>query len=342
MALHKAVLLPMGARIFHFTKNCENNVAGKDYYKILGVSKSASSAEVKKAYRKLALKYHPDRNKGDKSAEAKFKEISEAYAVLSNPEKKKQYDMFGAEGFQNKFTQEDIFRGFDVGTIFREFGMGGGQKQNAFNHIFSGMGGGGGQSYRRCGRTPFTSSSSGFNGRAQSVKGRDLIYELPVTLEELTKPTDKVVTYQSGVRREKVSVKVPAGIVAGQKLRLAGKGQPGAMGGPSGDLYVQIKVLDHPRYRREKENLYMKQKIIFSEAVLGTEIEVLTIDQKLLKLKIPPGTQNNAKLRLKGYGMPHMKGKGRGDAYVEISIEVPKKLNKKQKSLMKSLAEAGL
>ena len=313
-------------------------MAGKDYYNILEVQKSASPEEIKKAYRKLALKYHPDRNKGDKSAEARFKSISEAYAVLSDPEKKKQYDMFGAEGFQNKFSQEDIFRGFDFGSIFSEMGFGGrGSTQNIFGQMFGGMGGGGRCNYRT-GGSPF--GGSGAHG--QVIKGQDLVYELSMTLEEICTTTDKIISYQMNGRQEKVSVKVPAGIASGQKLRLSGKGQQSPMGGPPGDLYIQIRVLDHPIFARKGDDLHLKQQIKFSDAVLGTEIEVQTIDKKWLKLKIPPGTQNNAKLRAKGYGLTRMKGQGRGDAYTQISITIPKKLDNKQKSLMKSLAEAGL
>ena len=317
-------------------------MSGKDYYKILETSKSASPGEIKKAYRKLALKYHPDHNKGDKSAEAKFKEISEAYAVLSDTEKKKQYDMFGAEGFQNRFSQEDIFRGFDFGSIFSEFGVGGGgNSQNIFSQMFGGAGGPGKRQYRSSG-SPFGHSSAGFGGHSQRAKGQDLIYELPVTLEELSRTANKIISYQMDGRQEQVSVKIPAGIPAGHKLRLRGKGEPSPYGGPPGDLFIQISVLAHPVFRRVNDDLYFKQKIKFSESVLGTEIEVPTIDQKTLKLKIPPGTQDNAKFRLKGYGLSHMKGGGKGDAYAEISIEVPKKLNKKQESIVKSLKEAGL
>jgi curved DNA-binding protein len=129
---------------------------------------------------------------------------------------------------------------------------------------------------------------------------------------------------------------------SGQKLRITGKGQPGPYGGPTGDLFIQIKVLDHPVFRRERDDLYVKKEIKFSEAVLGTEIEVPTIDQKRLKLKIPPGTQPSAKFRLKGYGLPHMKDSGRGDAYAEVIVSVPKKLNRKQKAVIKSLQEEGL
>ena len=308
-------------------------MSGKDYYNILGASKSASTEEIKKAYRKLALKYHPDHNKGDKAAEAKFKDLSEAYAVLSDPEKKKQYDMFGAEGFQNRFSQEDIFKGFDFGNIFSEFGFGGGgRSQNIFSQMFGGAGGPGQRHYR----------TGGFRGQNQAMKGQDLLYELSLTLEELFETASKIISYQLDGRQETVSVKIPAGIPAGRKLRLQGKGQAGPYGGPAGDLYVKIRVLDHPVFRRENDDLYSKQIIRFSDAVLGTEIEVPTIDKKLLKLKIPPGTQNNARFRLKGYGLPHMKGQGRGDAYAEISIEVPKKINKKQKAIVESLKKEGL
>jgi len=303
---------------------------GKDYYKILGVSKSASSEEIKKAYRKLALKYHPDHNNGNNSAEAMFKDINEAYAVLRDPEKKKQYDMFGAEGFQNRFTQEDIFRGFDLGSIFREFGFGGGGRgQNPFGQMYGGMGG-------------FGQGGRCSQGHGQGTKGQNLIYELPMTLEELCQATDKTIAYQIEGRQEKVSVKVPAGIKGGQKLRLQGKGQPGMFGGPPGDLYVQIKELPHPAFRRENADLYVTREIAFSEAVLGTEIEVPTIEQKVLKLKIPPGTQDNAKFRLKGHGMPLNNGSGKGNAYLEIGIEVPKELTKEQESVMKSLNKVGL
>jgi len=174
------------------------------------------------------------------------------------------------------------------------------------------------------------------------MKGQDLLYELPLTLEELFETANKIISYQMDGRQETVSVKIPAGIPAGRKLRLRGKGQAGPYGGPAGDLYVKISVLNHPVFRRENDDLYLKQIISFSDAVLGTEIEVPTIDKKLLKLRVPPGTQNNAKFRLKSYGLPHMNGQGRGDAYAEISIEIPKKLTKKQKKVVESLKEEGL
>jgi curved DNA-binding protein len=314
-------------------------MAGKDYYNILGVSKTASADEIKKAYRKLAMKYHPDRNKGDKSAETKFKDISEAYAVLSNGEKRKQYDMFGSEGFQNRFTQEDIFRDFDFGNIFREFGFGGARGQGIFGQMFNGMG----QRNFRTGGSPYGSPFGAQGGRPQPIKGKDIVYELTLTLEEAFDKSEKVVSYHAGnSKQDKVSVKIPAGISTGKKLRLQGKGHPGLNGGPNGDLYIQIRLLEHPLFKREGDDLLLPREIKFSEAALGTEIEVPTIDKKTLKLKIPPGTQGNAKFRLNGYGMPSLNGRGRGDAYVVVNISVPKKLDKKQKALLKEIAETGI
>ncbi|MFC1883886.1 DnaJ C-terminal domain-containing protein [Thermodesulfobacteriota bacterium] len=314
-------------------------MAGKDYYKILGIEKSASPEDIKKSYRKLALKYHPDHNKDDKTAEAKFKDISEAYAVLSDTEKRKQYDVFGAEGFQNRFSQEDIFKGFDFGSIFSEFGFGNaGRGQNIFSQIFGDSAGRSSFHHRR--GNPF-GPSGGAYGRPHPVTGQDIIYELPVTLEDLLTSPSKIISYRVNGKDEKVSVKIPPGIEEGKKLRLRGKGEPGNNGGPQGDLFIKIKILDHPIFKHERNNLKLKKQIKLSEAILGTEIEVTTIDDKKLKLKIPPGTQNNSKFRLKGYGLPNMKGGGRGDAYAEIIVDIPKKLNKKQKSIIDSLVEEG-
>ena len=315
-------------------------MAGKDYYKILGVSKTASADEIKKAYRKLAMKYHPDRNKDDKGAEARFKEISEAYAVLSDKDKRKQFDRFGSEGFQNRFSQEDIFRDFDFGNIFREFGFeGGGRGQGIFGNIFGGMG----QNSYRSGGSPFNSHFGAYGGRPRPIKGKDMLYSLSLSLEETFENTEKKISYNAGNNtQDHVSVKIPSGVPTGKKLRLQGKGHPGLNGGPNGDLYIQIKILDHPLFKRENDDLYITRDIKYSESVLGTEIEVPTIDKKKLRLKIPPGTQANAKFRLVGYGMPHMTGGGRGNAYVVINISVPKKPDKKQKDLIKELAKAGL
>ncbi len=312
-------------------------MSGKDYYKILGVQKNASQEEIKKAYRKLALKYHPDRNKGNKKAEERFKEINEAYAVLSDPEKRRQYDMLGAEGFQNRFTQEDIFRGFDFESIFKDFGFGfGGRVRDIFSEIFGDFGG---TSYHHFRGSPFDRPES---HSYRTIKGKDLIYELPVSLEEVARGTKKTISYSTGGKQETISVTIPAGVKDGQRLRIKGKGEPGPYGGPRGDLYVQIRFLEHPLFKRDGNDLFYKQKIKFSDAVLGSEIEVPTIYGKRLKLKIPPGTQSNSKLRIRGYGLPASDGKGKGDEYVEIIIDVPKKLTETQERIVKTLRDVGL
>jgi curved DNA-binding protein len=302
----------------------------EDYYQILGIKKDASEEEIKKAYRKMAMKYHPDHTKGDKAAEEKFKKISEAYAVLSDKKKRKEYDTFGAEGFQQRFTQEDIFRGFDFGDIFREFGFGG--------DIFSGRGRGGG--------TRFNFGGGRFGSQAGQqqarMKGADLVYELPLTLKEVATGTSKTISLQHQGYSEKVTVKVPKGLISGKKLRLAGKGSPSPLGGPPGDLFIQAKVLNDPVYKAENYDLYLNQELKLSEIMLGTRISVPTLDDKKLNLKIPPGTKPGTKMRMSGHGLPHMKSGKKGDLYVKVQLKLPKKLTDKQKKLINELAATGM
>jgi len=305
----------------------------EDYYKLLGVEKGASAEEIKKAYRKLAMKYHPDHTKGDKAAEEKFKKISEAYAVLSDKKKRKEYDTFGAEGFQQRFSQEDIFRGFDFGDVLREFGFGG--------DFFSGRGRGSssGMRFNFGGGSPFGPQAGQQQAR---MKGSDLVYELPLTLKEVANGTTKTVSLQHQGYSQKVTVKIPKGLISGKKLRLAGKGSPSPVGGPPGDLFIQAKVLNDPSYRAEAYDLHMKQELKLSEAVLGTSISVSTLDDKELSLKIPPGTRPGTKMRMPGHGLPHMKGNKKGDLYVIIQIKLPRQLTDEQKKLIEKLAETGL
>jgi curved DNA-binding protein len=305
----------------------------EDYYQLLGVEKGASEDKIKKAYRKLAMKYHPDHTKGDKAAEEKFKKISEAYAVLSDKKKRKEYDTFGAEGFQQRFSQEDIFRGFDFGDIFREFGFGG--------DFFSGRGRGSssGMRFNFGGGSPFGPQAGQQQAR---MKGSDLVYELPLTLKEVANGTTKTVSLQHQGYSQKVTVKIPKGLISGKKLRLAGKGSPSPVGGPPGDLFIQAKVLNDPSYRAEAYDLHMKQELKLSEAVLGTSISVSTLDDKELSLKIPPGTRPGTKMRMPGHGLPHMKGNKKGDLYVKIQIKLPRQLTDEQKKLIEKLAETGL
>jgi curved DNA-binding protein len=304
-------------------------MAETDYYKILGVNKAASDSEIKKAYRKLAMKYHPDHSKGDKSAEETFKKISEAYAVLSDKEKRQQYDTFGSAGFQQRYSQEDIFKGSDFESILSE--------------LFGGSGrfGGGGRGTRFSfdGGSPFGS----YQRKQQAPpKGSDLEYELPLTLEEVAAGTQKIVSFQHKGRSEKITVKIPRGMIAGKKLRIAGKGEPSPYGGPAGNLYIKAKVLDHPVYDVQEQDLYINRDIKLTEAILGTNISVPTLTGKELILKIPAGTKHKTKMRLSGHGLPHMHGKSQGDLFVHIHVNMPKRLTKKQKGLIEQLAETGL
>jgi curved DNA-binding protein len=317
----------------------------KNYYEILGVPKNADAEALKKAYRKLALKYHPDRNQGDKTAEEKFKEINEAYAVLSDPEKRKNYDMFGSEGFHQRYSTEDIFRGFNFGDLFKEFGF---ESGDLFSQLFGG-GRGGRKAYTsRTGRGPggfdYGRDFSGFStGRQTSVKGQDLVYDLNLTLEESTTGGEKTIAFhKEDGSYEKVSVKVPPGIQSGQKLRIPGKGQPSPLDGPSGDLYIKLNVMPHPQFTRDGADLITEKEITFSQAALGTSIPVSTIDGKMLNLAVPPGIQSQTKLRLKGHGLPRFKASGRGDLFVKIAVQVPKKLTGKQRRLLEELAAEGL
>lgn len=303
----------------------------EDYYQLLGVKKDASKEDIKKAYRKLAMKYHPDHTKGDKAAEEKFKKISEAYAVLSDKKKRKEYDTFGAEGFQQRFTQEDIFRGFDFGDIFREFGFGG--------DFFSGRSRGGSTRFNFGGGGPFGAQAGHQQAR---TKGADLVYELPLTLKEVATGTSKTISLQHQGYSEKVTVKVPKGLISGKKLRLAGKGSPSPLGGPAGDLFIQAKMLNDPVYQTDKYDLHMNYELKLSELILGTSISVPTLDDKQLNLKIPPGTKPGTKMRMSGHGLPHMKGGKKGDLYLKIQLKLPKKLTDEQKKLIKELAATGM
>lgn len=310
-----------------------------DYYATLGVPKGASQDEIKKAYRKLAVKYHPDKNAGDKAAEEKFKTISEAYAVLSDKEKRQQYDTYGDTGFHQRYSQEDIFRGFDLNDILNQFGFGGGSFRTSggfrtstgggFEDLFSGAGMG-----RGCG---------GGTCRPQPTKGSDLTYEISITLEDVLHGAEKTISLrQNGQTSKTISVKIPKGIEAGKRLRLSGKGSPSSTGGPSGDLYLKVTIAPHPVFTRDGSNLIMEKRIPFSQACLGTKVEVQTLDGKAFKVKVPAGVQQESKLRLQRYGLPGGSNGKRGDIFVKIGVLIPRKLSREQKKAVKKLAEVGL
>ncbi len=299
-----------------------------DYYQALGVEKSASAADIKKAYRKLAMKYHPDHAKGDPSAEEKFKKISEAYAVLSDPEKRKQYDTYGSAGFQQRFSQEDIFRNFDFSDIFKEFGFRSGGSPTGDGGFRFSFGGG----------SPFG------GGRRQQApaKGADLVYELPVTLSEVALGAQKAISFQHQGRSENITVKIPKGMLTGKKLRVAGKGEPSPYGGPAGDLFIKVKVVEDSQFQNDQYDLITYQTVTLTQSLLGAQITVPTLEGGSLSLKIPPGTRHKTKMRLPGHGLPHMKGPGQGDLFVVILVDIPKKLTKEQHKLVSELAATGL
>ena len=315
-------------------------MAKRDYYEVLGVKKTATEEEIKKAYRKLAMKHHPDRNAGNKQAEERFKEISEAYAVLSDKEKRRQYDQIGPSGFSQRYSQEDIFRGFDMndilGSLFGRAARGGRVRYGGFEDRFGA---------RRAGPAPDFGdifSGQGYPGESPyAQKGQDIHSELNLSFEEAAFGAEKKVRLSKDGRMEEVTVKVPPGIEMGKKLRLAGKGMPGPGGAPPGDLYLKVTVAGHPIFKKEGSDIVLDKEIKISEAILGTTIEVPTLEGSK-HIKVPPGTQSHSRIRLKGFGLPRLQEGGKGDEYVRILIRYPQALNDRQKKLVEEMKKEGL
>lgn len=308
----------------------------KDFYKILGVSKDVSEADLKKKYRKLARQYHPDSNPGDKSAEAKFKEISEAHAVLADPEQRREYDQVRAMGAgAPRFTSggrgqaggfEDVFGGmFGQGGA----GQGGGQRttfsQGGFDDLFGGMFGGGG----------FGQSTGGFRGAGGPSKGRDVV--ATTTLDFVSAINGDTVKLQ-GSGGKPLTVKIPAGVSDGQKIRLKGKGEPSIDGGVPGDLTITVTVRKHPVFERDGNNLRVEVPVTFVEATLGATIEVPTLGGPPVRLKVAPGTPSGRVLRVKGRGVQTTKGVG--DLLATVHVVVPGHLNAEATKHLKNLAKA--
>jgi len=350
----------------------------RDYYDVLGVQKNSSAEQIKAAYRKLAVKHHPDKNPGDKSSEEKFKEASEAYHVLSDKERKQNYDNFGHAAFENGAGGRGGFGNFDFSSNFSDI----------FEDFFSDFGGGG----------------RGRKSRKSNFRGSDLRYDLSITLEEAyagkkqdikfstsekcntcngsgSKPghdasscsmcgghgqvrssqgfftvqqtcpqcsgTGEEITNPCGScggqgkkqTSKRLSVTIPKGVDDGTRIRLAGKGEAGSRGASSGDLYLFINVYSHELFKRSDENLFFEYPISISDAALGASLEIPTIDGGKAKIKIPAGTQSGKQFRLKSKGMPYMRGSGNGDLYVQINTEVPVSLNREQKELLEKFRE---
>jgi len=308
----------------------------KDYYEILGVKKTATEAELKKAYRKMAMKYHPDRNKGDKTAEEKFKDLNEAYAVLSDPEKRKQYDQFGVDGFRQRYTQEDIFRGTDFSSIFSEFGLG----NEMFEQLF------GGKSGKQRGTSYTWNSQNPFGGAGQARRpqtGQDVETHVTIPFDLAYRGGKQRITLQTETGgRQEIEVTIPAGIESGKKLRLSGKGAASPLGGAAGDLYIIVDVAPHPVFRRSGDNLEVDATIGLTDALLGVTINVPTMSGETKQLKVPAGMSPGAKMRIKGYGFPRLKHKTNGDLFVVITVVFPKHVTEAQKSLIEQLRQTGI
>lgn len=344
----------------------------RDYYEVLGVDRGAGESDIKSAYRKSALKFHPDRNPGNADAEEKFKEASEAYEVLSDQQKRSTYDKFGHQGLSGQG-----FQGFsDVGDIFSSFG-------SIFEEFFGFAGNGGG-------------------GRSRARRGADLRYDMAITFEEAVFGCEKDVEFEKAVEcagckgsraepggkstckacggvgqvrrsqgffsiqtacptcrgegeaitkpckvcsgrgaameRKKISVKIPGGVDTGLRLRVSGEGEGGGSGGPAGDLYVVIHVNESNQYVRDGNDIIFAQRIGIAQAALGCKLEIKTLDGDK-SIDVPPGTQYGNRLTIPGAGVPNLRGIGRGDFHVEFEVLVPKKLNREQKELLEKFAE---
>jgi DnaJ-class molecular chaperone len=335
----------------------------KDYYKILGVDRKASEKEIKSAYRKLARKYHPDVNPGDKEAEAKFKEINEAHAVLSDPEKRRTYDALGSDwasrvgrtgaaGGRQTYTYGGNAEAADFSDFFETLF---GQRTNGTNGGFD-----------------FDLGSIFGRGRGKQQqqpeqRGSDLEQPVDVSLSEAMTGVQRAFTLQSQVpcptchgtglqgdkicptcsgsgtvsRTKRLDVKIPAGVREGSKVRVAGEGNPGTNGGPNGNLYLVVHVLPDPRFRREGDDLYTEVQVPFTTLVLGGEVDVPTMTGRVT-VSVPPGSQNGRTLRLAGQGMPNLKTGERGKLYVKLNAMLPTTLDETQRELFQKLAQAGV
>lgn len=318
----------------------------RDYYKILGVSRDASQDEIKKKYRKLAAKYHPDKNPDDDRAEEKFKEVGEAYEVLKDPEKRKLYDKVGSDWkrYQQAGASADDFNWSQYAN------RGGGQRVNInMEDLFGGgrAGSGGGSPFSSFFETIFGGGGDPFAGRqsqarqyqgnartATPQKGRDSQAQVDVDLKDVLTGVEK----QFRVNGERVKVKIPAGIESGKRLKLKGKGQPSQTGGAKGDLYLKINVVEPEGFERKGKNIYQKIPLDLYTAVLGGELTAQTLNGKI-KLNIPPETQNGKVFRLTGRGLPQFKKNGkRGDYFLKTDIQIPENFSTKEKELFKKLA----
>lgn len=300
----------------------------RDYYKVLGVSKTAGTDEIKKAYRQLARKYHPDKNSGDKDAETKFKEISEAYSVLSDPEKRRKYDNLGSSwnNFQQRGGRHDDFD-------WSQWTSGAGRQStgSSFGDIFGNKG-----NFSEFFEKIFSSGFAGKQGFQKSPKkGKDFETSVDLTLEEAFKGTSRMINLNG----EKIEIKFKPGVADGQDMKITGKGYPGLNGGTNGDLIIKIGIKKHKRVERSGNDLTVEVTIDFFKAMLGGKTKINTFGG-MLQLNIPPETQPGKVLKLSGQGMPHYSDNSkRGDLYIRVNVELPKKLTSEEIELIKTLKD---
>jgi molecular chaperone DnaJ len=351
-------------------------MADKDFYEILGVQKNASDDQIKKSYRTLAMKYHPDRNKDDKESERKFKEVSAAYEVLKDPEKRSTYDQYGHDAFRQGGMGGgqgfgDFGQGF--GDIFEEFfggGFGGSSRQRGpqrgndlrYNMSVSLQEAFNGKksqiripSYEGCGLCaatgsadksgPSTCSTCGGHGKVRSTQGFFSIERPCPTCggegSSIKNPCLKCSGTGQVKKQKTISVTIPAGVDTGTRIRISGEGEPGQRGAGNGDLYIFVEVQKDKLFEREEANIFCQIPISITTATLGGDVDVPTIEGKKARLSIPPGTQSETQFRLKGKGMSILRQKRRGDMYVEASVEIPVNLNSKQKEILKEFEKNG-
>jgi DnaJ-class molecular chaperone len=330
----------------------------KDYYATLGVTKSSSGKEIKQAFRKLARKFHPDVNPGDKAAEAKFKDINEAYEVLGDADKRKKYDELGANWRMYEQAQQqgaagaNPFGGFNVhfGGGGPGGGPGGGYRtmtpeemeelfgdQNPFSDFFTTFFGGGGFAGEASGRRGGTGGRAG--GRGRHRPGRDVEHEIELSLEDAYHGTTRRLSLKHDGHARTVDVRIPAGVGDGSRVRVAGEGEHGSAGATSGDLYLRVRLQPHPTFERKGRDLYVKVPLPVTTAVLGGEAEVPTISGKSVRLRIPQLTQNHQLFRLKGYGMPKVGNPDEtGDAYARVEVQLPTQLSSEEREHYEALA----
>ncbi len=320
----------------------------QDYYKTLGVNKSADEKEIKKAYRKLAQEYHPDKNPGNKAAEEKFKLINEAYEVLSDADKRQKYDKFGSQ------WQQFERGGGNMNDFWTQWaGMGGSGRQRGgtytqtidpetFEQIFGNRGSSGGSGFSSFfdalfGNMGNRQRSGGFGGQqTASLRGRNLEQTVQITLEEAFQGTSRTIQFSDG---RTITAKIPAGVDNGSKVRLTGKGEPAYQGGKPGNLYLVVEVLPHAQFERSGDDLNVKVPVDLYTAVLGGKAPVNAID-RTVNLTIPKGTENGKQIRLRGLGMPNLKKKDkRGDLYAVVDIQIPQDLSEKEIELFKQLRD---